>query len=211
MKKLIQNCFDVFRRGKEAILNRKELTTFLTFCRRLQPGFDGAVQPEELLFLEELVRRAHDFNGPLIEVGTLFGFTTQMIATWKDPQKELITIDDFSWNPVGMLPLAHRDFTRRCLYYLTQKCHTTLFEGLSTEFFATYKGSAPAMIFIDASHIYEHVLADINWAKQAGVPIIAGHDYSRFWPGVRRAVEESFGTDFKVSGTLWAHVKSTAI
>ncbi|WP_395733420.1 hypothetical protein [Prosthecobacter sp.] len=211
MKKLVQKCRSLLKRGNEAIHHRKELSTFLTFCRRLQPGFDGAVQPEELVLLEELVRRAHDFDGPLIEVGTLFGFTTQNIAIWKDPQKELITIDDYSWNPVGLLPLAHRDFTRRGLHYLMQKCRTTLFEGLSTDFFATYKGPAPSMIFIDASHIYEHVLADITWAKNAGVPIIAGHDYSRFWPGVKRAVEESFGTDFKVSGTLWAHVKSTPV
>jgi len=203
-RQIIQKLLRLRLKQHSIVANRKSLATFLNFCERTKPGFEGSVQPDELAFLQELVVRSQEFEGPIVEVGTLFGFTTQSIATWKEPEKELITIDDYSWNPVGMVPLAHRDFTRRCLAYLSSKCRTTLFEGLSTDFYATYKGPVPAMIFIDASHIYEHVLSDIAWAKKAGVPIIAGHDYSKFWPGVRRAVDESFGTNFKVSGTLWS-------
>lgn len=187
------------------------MAAFLRFCHRTQPGFEGSVQPDELIFLQELVSRSNLFEGPVVEVGTLFGFTTQSIALWKKPEKEIITIDDYSWNPLGMVPLAHRDFTRRSLAYLCSQCHTSLFEGTSADFHASYKGPPPAMIFIDASHEYEHVLGEITWARQAGVPIIAGHDYSKFWPGVRQAVEESFGTDFKVSGTLWAHAPPASI
>lgn len=203
-RKIIQKLRSMRQKQRSASAHKKSLATFLNFCERSKPGFEGSVQPEELVLLQELVLLANKLEGPIVEVGTLFGFTTQSIACWKYPEKELITIDDYSWNPVGMVPLAHRDFTRRCLAYLSSQCRTTLFEGLSSDFYAGYKGPAPAMIFIDASHIYEHVLADITWAKKAGVPIIAGHDYSKFWPGVRRAVEESFGTNFKVSGTLWA-------
>lgn len=209
-KKIVRQTTRFYKKLRSVHTHWSSLQTFLNFCERSQPGFEGSVQPEELNFLRELVQHAHHFEGPIVEVGTLFGFTTQSIATWKDPQKELITIDDYSWNPVGMVPLAHRDFTQRSLFYLIEKCRTTLFEGLSTDFYASYKGPTPAMIFIDASHIYEHVLADIQWAKKAGVPIIAGHDYSRFWPGVRRAVEESFGSNFRVNGTLWAHTASEA-
>jgi predicted O-methyltransferase YrrM len=195
------------RRFQSVIKHWASLNTFLSYCERSEPGFEGSVQPVELEFLKELVIQAQCISGPIIEVGTLFGFTTQAIASWKDPSKALITIDNYSWNPVGLVPQAHRDFTRRTLYYLSNKCETTLFEGLSTDFYAAYDGVTPSMIFIDASHEYEHVLSDINWAKSNGVPIIAGHDYSRFWPGVQRAVEESFGTEFKVKGTLWAHCK----
>lgn len=184
------------------------LKTFLAYCDRSEPGFEGSVQPEELDFLKELVHKANDFHGPIVEVGTLFGFTTQAIACWKDSNKGLITIDNYSWNPVGLSAQAHRDFTRRILYFLSNKCGTVLFEGLSTDFYASYDGVTPSMIFIDASHEYEHVLSDIEWAKRKGVRIIAGHDYSRFWPGVQRAVDESFGTEFKVKGTLWAYCKS---
>ncbi|OYW75828.1 MAG: hypothetical protein B7Z37_11590 [Verrucomicrobia bacterium 12-59-8] len=205
-RKFIQALRRLRQRQRSAAAHKQSLDVFLSFCERTKPGLEGSVQPEELVLLEELVLMANKIDGPIVEVGTLFGFTTQSIACWKDPEKELITIDDYSWNPVGLVPLAHRDFTRRCLAYVSSKCNTTLFEGLSSDFYATYKGPAPSMIFIDASHEYVHVLADITWARKAGVAIIAGHDYSRFWPGVSQAVDESFNGDFRVTGTLWAHV-----
>ena len=183
------------------------LKTFLTFCERRQHAFTGSVQPYELDFLKELTVLANSMEGPIVEVGTLFGFTTQFIARWKDDTKSLITIDDYSWNPVGMIPSAHRAFTQRNLFYLIEKCHTELFEGLSGAFYAGYQGPPPAMVFIDASHEYEHVLADIRWAQSQGVQIISGHDYDTNWPSVCRAVDECFGGDFRVEGSLWAWIK----
>lgn len=210
MLKIVQRMHQLFRGASNIVQHRRELAAFFRFCHRTQPGFEGSVQPDELAYLQELVVRSNLFEGPVVEVGTLFGFTTQSIAMWKKAEKELITIDDYSWNPLGLPPQAHREFTRRCLAYVCSQCRTTLFEGTSSDFHKAYSGPPPAMIFIDASHEYPQVLAEITWARQAGVPIIAGHDYSRFWPGVRQAVEESFGTDFNVSGTLWAHVSSAA-
>ncbi|MBE2286405.1 MAG: class I SAM-dependent methyltransferase [Prosthecobacter sp.] len=210
IRRLVRNFLRTLMKGRDVLRHRKELATFLNFRNRTQPGFEGSVQPEELEFLSELVRRSNAFDGPIIEVGTLFGFTTQAMAGWKMNGKELISIDDYSWNPLGLAPLAHRDFAVRSLHYIRQNCDVTLFEGPSTQFCASYDGPTPAMIFIDASHEYEHVLTDITWARQKGVPIIAGHDYSAFWPGVKRAVDESFGSAITVYGTLWAHVNQGA-
>ena len=60
-------------------------------------------------------------------------------------------------------------------------------------------------VFIDASHEYEDVLANIKaWLpkiKKGGM--IAGHDYSETWPGVCRAVKESF-EDFFINEGCWA-------
>lgn len=62
-------------------------------------------------------------------------------------------------------------------------------------------------VFIDASHSYEDVMADIDaWypkIKKGGV--LAGHDYE--WKGVRRAVNECFDTVF-TSGKSWFVVKN---
>lgn len=49
-------------------------------------------------------------------------------------------------------------------------------------------------IYIDANHDYEFVLNDINIAKKIvkSGGIIAGHDYHHTYPGVIKAVGESF-------------------
>lgn len=50
------------------------------------------------------------------------------------------------------------------------------------------------LIFIDALHDYEHVKQDISlwWPKVRLGGILAGHDFNHKWPGVERAVAESF-------------------
>lgn len=50
------------------------------------------------------------------------------------------------------------------------------------------------LIFIDALHDYEHVKQDIGlwWPKVRIGGMLAGHDFNHKWPGVERAVAESF-------------------
>ena len=59
------------------------------------------------------------------------------------------------------------------------------------------------MIFIDAGHSYEEVMVDIRWSNKMKVPIICGHDYSDAYPGVRQAVDEVYGVNKRVVGTVW--------
>lgn len=63
------------------------------------------------------------------------------------------------------------------------------------------------LIYIDGSHTYEDVLADIKNYKQILNPkgIIFGDDYSDYWSGVKRAVNESFGKSFTTSERFWIH------
>jgi hypothetical protein len=50
------------------------------------------------------------------------------------------------------------------------------------------------LIFIDALHDYESVKQDIHlwWPKVRIGGMLAGHDFNHQWPGVERAVAESF-------------------
>jgi predicted O-methyltransferase YrrM len=64
------------------------------------------------------------------------------------------------------------------------------------------------IVYIDASHDYESVKADIlAWlpkVKKGGV--LCGDDYVPEWPSVKKAVNELLD-DFKVTGYQWWYVK----
>jgi len=199
----------MIRMAAKAYQHRERVRSFLQFCESTESAFAGTVRPEELEFLNDLVLLANSMAGPIVEIGTLFGFTTQHLARWKCPEKTLVTVDNYSWNPVGFSEADHRHFTQRILYYLTETCNTQVFDGTSQEFAKSYNGPTPAMVFIDASHVYRHVKEDIDWARQMQIPIIAGHDYSDEWQGVKRAVDEAFGADKRVVSSIWARVCTT--
>jgi len=199
----IEKLLNLFR---DIVRYRESVYQFIQFRNQERNAFSGSVVPEELPFLKELVETAAGYSGPIIEIGTLYGFTTQHLAEYKAPDKKLITVDNFSWNPIGMSSDAQRDFCSRSLYYLIHCCNTELYDGSGQSFYTTYSGERPAMVFIDANHTYEGVKEDLVWAVAQGIPIISGHDYSDMFPGVKQAVNEFFPDSFRVSGSVWAHV-----
>jgi hypothetical protein len=193
------------RRGvREAVRN------YLSLSRHGSRSFWGSVSEEDERELVNLTRKAAAFPGPIIEIGALFGFTTQLFATYKPIEKKLIAVESFAWNPFGIPAADHRVITQRVLRYNMTHCNTSLFDGPSQVFYKTYKGERPAMVFIDAGHSYEAVKEDIAWAEQADIPLIVGHDYNELWPGVKRAVDEAFGAEIRVRGSVWSHTAGPA-
>ena len=75
-----------------------------------------------------------------------------------------------------------------------------------------YADNSLDFVFIDASHDYENVMADIKawYPKIKFGGTMSGDDYCPGWEGVMRAVDEYFGAgNIKVYGTQhWAIVKS---
>lgn len=62
------------------------------------------------------------------------------------------------------------------------------------------------LVFIDGDHSYRGCADDIlNWEEvvQPG-GIVAGHDYTARFPGVRRAVDELCPRGFQLDGTVWS-------
>lgn len=158
----------------------------------------GGLTEEEL---EGLVRWLPE-EGTFVEVGTLFGLTAKRIAA-KRPKLRIIAVDNFSWNPFGLPRAIHEAFTRRILE--GTRVEVWKMESAAFREQAKELGTIDA-IFFDADHRYEAVRSEIAWAKEAGVKMIAGHDYGNENPhfGVTRAVDEVFGRDHvDVAGMCW--------
>ena len=165
-------------------------------------GFhSGIVRDSELAFLKELVEESNALPGPIIEIGTLFGHSARKMARWKSPEKKLITVDDYSWNPYSLDSDSHFKLTRHILSPLIKNSNVIQINMHKNEFYKTYSGETPAMVFLDAIHTYEETKADIDWAIRIGARMICGHDYSKD-PTVRVAVDESGGLA-KLHGSVW--------
>lgn len=194
-------------RGLRGALSRlrRLLSTQPNVTVKERPRFtltQGSVQPDEANFLRVLVEQANDFDGPIIEIGTLFGMTTTRLAQWKRAGKRLITVDNFGWNPLELTSDEHYELTKGVLSYLIAVQDVELLKQGKSEFYASYTGPGPALVFLDAIHSYEETKRDIEWAIRVGAQIISGHDYSPEFPGVVRAVEECGGLQDK-GGTVW--------
>jgi hypothetical protein len=161
----------------------------------------GQISIQESRFLGEITRSLPS-NRPIIEIGTLFGSSARVIAQNKKDDQELLTVDAFTWNPCGLTQQQHKHITERVLAEAVQNGNVRVLHMDKTEFYETYGGLKPAMIFIDADHSYEATRDDIQWALSRGVDLICGHDYANNMPGVVRAVDESGGVKNLVD-TLW--------
>lgn len=161
----------------------------------------GQISIEEARFLIELVKRS-DPSRPIIEVGTLYGFSTLIICLAKNPQQKLYSVDNFSWNSLGISPLVHFYATQKRLQECIENYGVNLIYKAAHEFYASYMDANPALFFCDADHTYEAVKADISWARAVGASIVCGDDYAPEHTGVSRAVDE-FGGPRELRGGLW--------
>mgnify|MGYP003319315675 CR=1 FL=1 len=167
---------------------------------------DGDVAEKAICGLTEeetaaLVRWLPD-EGTFVEFGTLFGLTAKAVAAVK-PKLKVIAVDNFSWNPFGLPPKLHEQFTRKILANEIAAGRITVVNATSEDFRRGCK-AAPDAVFFDAQHEYEPVRDEIAWAKKTGVRCIMGHDYKnpskRF--GVTQAVDEAFQS-VDVVGMCW--------
>lgn len=162
----------------------------------------NSVTAEEWTLLEQLVREAASFDGPIVEVGVLAGGTTQRIAAVKAPKQKIIAVDNFCWNGWGFTPEEHWSLVQLSLSYLVRTQQVEIMKMDKNVFFEQYSGPAPALVFVDAMHDYEETKKDLVWAKSVGAKIICGHDYCEDFPGVMKIVDEMGGPK-RLAGSLF--------
>lgn len=103
--------------------------------------------------------------------------------TYKD--WDFAKIESEFWTNVG----EHKDRCRMLRATSEQAARGECMEGL-----ANFLIEDADLVFIDALHDYKHVKQDIGlwWPKVRIGGILALHDFNHKWPGVERAVAESF-------------------
>jgi predicted O-methyltransferase YrrM len=155
---------------------------------------EGQMSALETRRLSQLVMES-DPTRPIVEIGTLFGSTALAMAYVKNSAQKMILVDNFCWNPYGLTADQHRRLTTERLSQVIEQLNVELVSIDRHEFFASYDGPAPALVFLDADHSYEATLEDIRWAKAVDATVICGDDYGDLFPGVIQAVQESGGAD----------------
>lgn len=163
---------------------------------------NGQINLREAKCLGELVDGLK-VPGPIVEIGTLFGWSTRVILLFIDNERKMISVDNYSWNPFNFPPDIHFDITSSVLSDAISSGQLALVRLDNTEFYKQYNGPPPALFFIDADHQYEAVKTDIEGAMMLNAATICGHDYDmERCPGVVKAVNE-FGGPKKNVDTLW--------
>ena len=153
----------------------------------------GQLSLVEARLLADLVR-ASDASRPIIEIGTLFGYSTLVMTLAKAEGQRLVTVDNYCWNPLGLRPDAHHLLTQNRLTEARTKHNVEQVRMDKDEFYRTYSGSPPALFFCDADHSYEATKADLLWARSVGASIICGDDYDHpSQRGTAQAVDELGG------------------
>src|SRR5262245_19287707 len=139
------------------------------------PFTHGTVEPEGLALLTRLVKRSHEIPGPIVEIGTLFGRTATHMSLFTAPHQKIITVDTYTWNPWGLTCETHYQLTSQILFFLVQTGRVEQLKMDKNYFYATYRGPAPSLVFLDAIHTYAETKKDIEWARSVGAGIICGH------------------------------------
>ncbi len=160
----------------------------------------GQISLAEARFLGQLVSQL-DQPGPIIEIGTLFGWSTRVMTLFKASDRELITVDNFSWNPLSLPSEQHFACTNTVLSEAAAEFNVRVVRQDKNDFYAAYRGMIPSLVFLDAIHTYDETQRDIEWARGAGAKLVCVHDYSEAHADVMRAVDR-FGKPSKVVGSL---------
>ncbi len=150
----------------------------------------------------------------VVEIGTDCGrsalFLASRLVAHGNDEARIYTIDPWWFEPDRPLaaPRGIRGPKLRALVVAATDEELRLIYPIRAESPGASKffdDASLALVFIDGAHDLESVRQDIAAWKPKVRPggLLAGHDYSLAWPGVRRAVSESLSA-FEVHQTVWS-------
>lgn len=171
------------------------------FHYKIEGWSEQSEQGELLKFLLEFLPKN---NLRIAEIGVYQGKCTAM---WnvdlinRNINYEYYAIDHFKGSSEHDKTIDYYSIALENLKSIKDRVHIIKNDSLSQS--KLYPDKYFDIVYIDASHEYEHVKNDIlHWlpkVKRGGV--ICGDDYVRRWEGVIRAVNEIFGEKMHKVGT----------
>lgn len=165
---------------------------------------------QEVAKTEAIYTSVHDRTLTIVELGSWVGHSAlaMLEAVEQISDVEMHCVDHFGGgNRIQRLTAETNDVYAEFCRNLGERVGTSVFVHRGDTVLVAESWTKPIdLLFIDADHSYEGVLADIHaWApfvRENGV--ICGHDYSHLFPGVKQAVHEVFGYERVVTqGTVW--------
>jgi hypothetical protein len=175
---------------------------------------DHETPAEDIMAVVDLAKdafRGKPFNVPhtVVEVGTWAGLTALALARLGC---NVFCVDHWQGNPGDRLgELAKMYGPQRAINVFCKNLERHLFRnvfplvGPSMDWAARWPTDLPVdLVFIDASHEHEDVLADISawWPRVAEGGIMCGHDWHPEFPGVQEAVVKFFGRAAECTGPV---------
>lgn len=146
-------------------------------------------------------------DASFVEVGSWLGKSVSFLLDNKKATQTVTCVDTWAGS-VNEVATAHKLATQTDIFEIFKQNlgnrDYTAIRLPSVEAAEQFEDGSLDAVFIDAEHTYEAVKADIAaWRpkiKKGGY--LAGHDYSGAWPGVVRAVNESFGQQLISPGSF---------
>ncbi len=150
-------------------------------------------------------------GGVFVEVGAWLGKSSSYLCS-KANDKKIHIVDTWKGSP-DELDTYHKLATETDIYeiFLSNMSGYEFTPHRSDSIVASkqFEDKSCDVVFIDATHNYESVLADVKaWlpkVKDGGY--ISGHDYASWWPGVVKAIDEVFGDKVIVMNGCWIYKK----
>ncbi|RPI55035.1 MAG: class I SAM-dependent methyltransferase [Deltaproteobacteria bacterium] len=156
----------------------------------------GLTTEVQLKWLYEAAQRMES----IVEIGSHRGRSTYVLCS--GCRGKVYAVDPFEWDP-WHCGNVFDDFMR----------NLRTFHNLSVLIMTSEEAAASVwvppsvdMVFIDADHSYEAVLADLRFWEPRVKKMICGHDIKM--PGVKQAVEDFLGADVCNQDDIWWREKN---
>jgi predicted O-methyltransferase YrrM len=183
---------------------------------KLADTIHGWCHLDELRWLHRMAEMIGE-GGCWVEIGSWKGRSLMATAMGLRPGRRLIAVENFKGNPESQhhweAELAKGNWLRRSLVStmeaireLSPELDVVLMQKDSLEAAKLFSDDSVDQVFIDASHTYEEISADIlAWKpklRKGGV--LSGHDFhSVEWPDVYRAVRDYVPNYCLGPGSIW--------